>query len=527
MPVLHVLARTAAVTFAVGRRLTAGGVHTGRFLARQVGSARHRGGAGEAGMMRLLDLHAASCAGDTLVAIGLAGTVFFAVPVGQARGRVALYLLMTMLPFALLAPVVGPVLDRFRHGRRYALAVTMLGRAFLAYAIGEHIGGFTVYPAAFGMLVLSRAYGVARSAAVPRVLPAGLGLSEAGARASVFGTLAGAVAAPVGALAFQFGPQWTLRVAMVVFVAGMVIALRLPGRADSQPPETLPRLFQLPGHKGAKVLSGRLVVASLAGSATLRGLYGFLALFLAFSIRAHHNPVGLPGVRLPATTAIGLVAGALAIGSFLATAVGTTMRIHRPAVLQAGAITVTAAAAAFAALRYSLLTVAVLCLLTAIGSGLAKLAVDAVIQERVPEGVRASAFAHSETLLMLAWVAGGGLGLIPFAGRLGITLAAVALALAAARALVVAVRLRKDRLRGAPATEAEPPEPPTVRLPARPAEPTMAAPARTRKLRLRRGGAPEATAEATTTQLVEDTEDLSPPGYHLYRPDKTLRLDDE
>ena len=141
--------------------------------------------------------------------------------------------------------------------------------------------------------------------------------------------------------------------------------------------------------------------------------------------------------------------------------------------------------------------------------------------------MRAGAFAHSETLLMLAWVAGGGLGLIPFAGRLGITLAAVALALAAARALVVAVRLRKDRLRGAPATEAEPPEPPTVRLPARPAEPTMAAPARTRKLRLRRGGAPEATAEATTTQLVEDTEDLSPPGYHLYRPDKTLRLDDE
>src|SRR5437763_1095709 len=318
MPVLHVLARTAAVTFTAGRRLTAGGVHTGRFLARQVGSARYRGGAGEAGMMRLHDLHAASCAGDTLVAIGLAGTVFFAVPVGQARGRVALYLLVTMLPFALLAPVVGPVLDRFRHGRRYALAVTMLGRAFLAYAIGEHIGGFTVYPAAFGMLVLSRAYGVARSAAVPRVLPAG------------------------------------------------------------------------------------------------PGLYGFLALFLAFSIRAHHNPVGLPGVRLPATTAIGLVAGALAIGSFLATAVGTTMRIHRPAVLQAGAITVTAAAAAFAALRYSLLTVAVLCLLTAIGSGLAKLAVDAVIQERVPEGVRASAFAHSETLLMLAWVAGGGLGLIPF-----------------------------------------------------------------------------------------------------------------
>ena len=59
-------------------------------------------------MMRLLDLHAISCAGDTLITIGLAGTIFFNVPLGEARSKVALYLLITMVPFALLAPVVGP-----------------------------------------------------------------------------------------------------------------------------------------------------------------------------------------------------------------------------------------------------------------------------------------------------------------------------------------------------------------------------------------------------------------------------------
>ena len=64
--------------------------------------------------------------------------------------------------------------------------------------------------------------------------------------------------------------------------------------------------------------------------------------------------------------------------------------------------------------------VALLCLVTAIVSGIAKLAVDATIQERVPERLRASAFAHSETVLMLAWVVGGGLGLIPVDGRLGV-----------------------------------------------------------------------------------------------------------
>src|SRR5262249_57897167 len=118
----------------------------------------------------------------------------------------------------LLAPGGGPVLARFRHGRRYALALTMLGRAFLAYMIAEHIGGYTLYPAAFGMLLLSRAYGVARSAAVPRILPAGLGLSEAGAPASGFRTGAGAGAGPfgVGAVAPR-GAAWSARPSLVVF----------------------------------------------------------------------------------------------------------------------------------------------------------------------------------------------------------------------------------------------------------------------------------------------------------------------
>src|SRR5438105_14353374 len=107
-----------------GARLTArGGRRLTRWTTRRVLFFRERGGAGEVGMMRLLDLHAASCAGDTLVTMGLAGTVFFSVPAGEARGRVALYLLITMAPFALLAPVVGPMLDRFRHGPRYALAL--------------------------------------------------------------------------------------------------------------------------------------------------------------------------------------------------------------------------------------------------------------------------------------------------------------------------------------------------------------------------------------------------------------------
>ena len=445
-----------------GARATARGARSGGLaFSRQLRRVRERSANGEVGMVRLLDLHAISCAGDTLVALGLAGTIFFTVPVGEARGRVALYLLVTMAPFALLAPVVGPMLDRFRHGRRYALATSMLGRAFLAWVIADNLDTIALYPAAFGMLVLSRSYGVARSAAVPRLLPPNLGLVEAGARASLYGTVAGAVIAPVGLALFYLGPQWTLRLSTVVFAMGMVIALRLPPRADSDPPEVAPRAFQLPGRRTAKVLTGRLLLVALSGSATLRAAYGFLALFFAFRIRQGD-------FAMSEELAIGVVLGALGAGSLLATVLCARVRFRRPLVLQGASLVVVVLAAIVASWWYAVVTVTVLCLLTALASGIAKLALDAVIQERLPEKVRASAFAHSETLLILAWVAGGGIGLIPVSGQLGLAALTAGLTLAAVRVSAWARRLRHERLRGVvagPEDSGAPDESPTVRLP--------------------------------------------------------------
>ncbi|MGH3742418.1 MAG: MFS transporter, partial [Micromonosporaceae bacterium] len=410
-------------------------------LKRLLQRVREHSAKGEIGMIRLLDLHAISCAGDTLVAIGLAGTIFFSVPVGEARVRVALYLLVTMAPFALLAPVVGPMLDHFRHGRRYALAVTMLGRAFLAWVIADNLDNIALYPAAFGMLVLSRSYGVARSAAVPRLLPPNLGLVEAGARASLYGTVAGAVIAPVGAALFYLGPQWTLRLSTVVFAIGMVIALRLPPRADSDPPETVPRILQVLGRKTAKALTGQLLLVALSGSAGLRAAYGFLALFLAFRVREGDFSIdeGL---------SIGLITGGLGAGSLIATALCAKLQIRRPLLLQGLSLIVVVLVAVVAAWWYVIPALVALCLAAALASGISKLALDAVIQERTPEKLRATAFARSETILILAWVAGGGVGLIPLSGQVGLVTLTAGLALGAAQVCAWASRLRHDRLHG-------------------------------------------------------------------------------
>jgi len=537
--------------------------------------------------MRMLDLHAAACAGGVLIAIGLAGTIFFSVPVGEARGKVALYLLITMAPFALLAPVVGPLLDRFRHGRRYALATTMLGQGFLAWVIADHINGFPLYSAAFGCLVLSRAYGVARSAAVPRLLPANLGLVEAGARASLFGTFAGAVAAPIGILAFKFGPAWPLRIATVVFAFGMIVALRLPPRTDADPPEQVPRILQR--RKGAKVLSGRLVIATLGGSAALRALYGFLTLFMAFAIRSGHFDLRLGLWHVSPPVALAMTAGGLGAGTFLATAICTRLRIYRPVALQTIGVGAAALAALAATVVYQLWAAALLCLVAAFASGLAKLALDAVIQEKLPETVRASAFAHSETLLMLAWVAGGGIGLLPLVGRIGTGIAAAGMIVAFAAMLWWTIQLRTDRLSGIAShhdPDAPPPEPaddpdrdrdrttvdlarprdpaPAANAPPGPAAPatvptptvksggwfrrrtvsmpgpaarTTSDPAPTRRHGTdpRRAGTPtRRPASETPTRRLDvdpaaddrDTLDLAPPGYHLYRPSRPTDPDE-
>jgi hypothetical protein len=182
-------------------------------------------------------------------------------------------------------------------------------------------------------------------------------------------------------------------------------------------------------------------------------MYGFLTLYLAFAIRSDALTAQLAGMTLKQPAALGAVAGALALGSFIATAIGTRLRIHRPAVLQATGIVMVAALAALTALAHTLVVVLALCLVTAIASGLAKLAVDAVIGERIGERVRATAFAHSETLLMLAWVAGGGLGLIPFGEHWGFYVAAGLAVAGAAWAVVAAFGQRRDQLRGAPADD--------------------------------------------------------------------------
>jgi hypothetical protein len=79
-----------------------------------------------------------------------------------------------------------------------------------------------------------------------------------------------------------------------------------------------------------------------------------------------------------------------------------------------------AAVAIMVAVLYGLVSLVALGLIAGICSSLGKLSLDALIQRDVPETVRTSVFARSETVLQLAWVIGGGFGIVmPLVPRLG------------------------------------------------------------------------------------------------------------
>src|SRR6267378_394601 len=215
--------RSSARAGATGARRTGGLVH------RVTGAS----GAGRTGLSTLIELTAASGASDAFVAVSLAGTIFFSTSVDQARGRVVLFLLVTMAPFAVLAPFIGPALDRMQQGRKFLLAGTLLARGLLCWGMSAAINSpVTLLPAAFGVLVLQKAYGVTRASVTPRLLPAEITLVTANARVALASVIATSIGVPIAAGidaaagGHAGGAAWVLRVGTLVYLAAMVPGFR-------------------------------------------------------------------------------------------------------------------------------------------------------------------------------------------------------------------------------------------------------------------------------------------------------------
>ena len=427
--------RHGETTRTVGHGAVAAARGLGRFSRFAYSTARRAAdaqGAAESGLNRLIWMHAFNDAGDAAVAISLAGSLFFSMPSssggGSSREHVALFLGLTMLPFAVVAPVLGPLLDRMSHGRRWAIGITMAARAFLCWVLADALPhqSLAMFPAALGVLVASKAYGVTRAAAVPRLLPRDFTLVRANGRVSLAGMVGVVVLGSIALLLHFAGAQWTLRWATLLFICATVGAVRLPNKVDSDHGEgsltwSGPREEVRRGRVHMRMPAS--VAFGIRANCGPNFLYGFLLMFMAFLLQEH------PIDGWNSTLLLGVVAGGAGAGNFLGIAAAAMLRRINPRLTIAAVLILDAATVAVCALFYGIPALALIGLVTGLGKALAKFALDSTIQHDVPAVVQTSAFARSDTTLQLAWVIGGFVGIaLPLHAELGLWVAFAVLA---------------------------------------------------------------------------------------------------
>ena len=394
---------------------------------------------------------------DAAMAIALANTLFFAAATADSKVSVGLYLALTIAPFALIAPLIGPLLDRLQRGRRIAMASTfglriILGLLIIVNSSWDSDGGqleykpWVLYPCALGLMVLSKSFGVLKSAVAPRVLPPSIDLVRVNSRLTTFGLVAGTmIGGGIAGLfemllakALPFHVPGAMVFLCIAALAGAYFCMKIPAWVEvteGEVPTTItyrgsPDAEDTGSSRGgsfSKELAakmrqplGRTVVTGLWGNGTIRILTGFLTLYSAFYAKAHGEN-GLDQLLM-----LGAVGAAAGVGNFLGNGVGTRLELKNPTKIILAATAATFLSCLLAAVFGSQLFVILAGFVGSATSAVAKVCMDSSIQDDLPDESRASAFGRSETVLQLCWVMGASLGvLLPTTLWIGFTVVAV------------------------------------------------------------------------------------------------------
>jgi Major Facilitator Superfamily len=361
--------------------------------------------------------HAAAAAGDTLVAIALAKTLFFVSP-NEARGKVLLYLLITLAPFAVVSPFVGPLIDRFASQRKHVLVLLLGVRALVCLFLArDYDTPWLLFPETFALLVLSKGYSVARNSVIPSVVTRSSDLVRANSKMAMLAGIAGALIAIPGGLLSLLGPGWVALLAGVVFGAAAWCAGKLivsesafvgeTGAVDQQVrvPPTRSRSSRdsrsgqsRPKHSFVTTL--RLAGLVMSGQRAQIGLITFL---IAFTLKRENAP----------TWWLGIAATAGVLGGLLGSAIAPKLRGRvEEMTMLLGGVALTAIVCLVAATRASRLAAAAVAFVASLSANVGRLAYDAIVQRFGDSAEQGSLFAKSETRFQLAWVIGA---LIPVA----------------------------------------------------------------------------------------------------------------
>jgi hypothetical protein len=363
---------------------------------------------------RLLELRAVSQFGDGLFQAGLAGALLFNPERAADPWAIAGAFAVLFLPYSLLGPFAGALLDRW--DRRLVLVGANLARLVLVLAVGGLLAiGAGDLPILFGALIVNgftRFVSSGLSAALPHVVP-----SDQVVGMNSVATATGAAAAFLGAN-FMLLPRWLFGsgdtgAAVVIFLVTLPVALALLLSVRFAPrvlgPDDTARAIHgsvayavATGwtHGARTVLAVPSVSATLAGLAAHRMAFGINTLLVLVIVR-HSDTPAVTGLGLG--TAVLFVA-ATGSGSFLAT-------VFTPAAVRRWGRYGTANGALVAAAIIQLgavglhLPMMVACgfLLGAAGQ-VVKLCADSAMQLDVDDALRGHVFTVQDSLFWMAFI---------------------------------------------------------------------------------------------------------------------------
>jgi len=354
-------------------------------------------------------------AGEAALAISLADSLFLSISPDAARSRVLLFLALSLAPFAVLAPIIGPVIDRLPGGRRLTVVGVGVVRAILLVAMMRWINSLALFPIAFASLVAAKVYAVSRSAIVPTVVSSDEGLMAANGR---LGRLSGIVGFLVGgpaALLQLIDTRLSLGLSALCFLLAAVAALALPRRvaAVTAPADSLEeRELHQPDIRWAAF-----------SMLVLRAIVGFMFFHMAFWLRD----------QKAGTAWFGLAVVVSSLAVFVANSVGPLMRKRfAERSLLDGALIVVAVTGLvtgyFGGITAGIVLIGMVNGTAAVG----RLAFEAIVQSKAPDANRARAFVRFETNNQVAWVLAGLLAVVlTLDGQIGFLLVGVASGLAA------------------------------------------------------------------------------------------------
>ena len=392
---------------------------------------------------RLARVHAAATATDAVIAVALAGSIFFSISPDAARDRLALYLALTVAPFAVVTPLIGPVIDRMPGGRRAMILVTNLGRLAVALLMIRHLDTLWLFPEAFALLVLQKSYAVAKSAVVPRYVTSKINLVQANSRLALISAVMSLVGASIGAaLAFLGSPAVAAGAATVGYLVAAAITLQLP---------RIPVAQRRPTETERSALRAATILLSAWVMAVMRGAVGFVTFMLAFELRGGEEglDVSAAGAALGGAVAsergidivgdpsapfwhYAVVVAAAGLAAFTGVQIAPMLRRSLvEELILLGALTVVLSAALLGAMSGGLMGLTLLSAGVAISAAVGKLAFDSLVQRDAPDANHGRSFSRFEARFQIAWVVGAFVPVVlPMPARLGSVLVALVTAAA-------------------------------------------------------------------------------------------------